>query len=170
MTNDNKIRVLLVDDHTVVRTGLSYVLRAFDDIQPIGEADSVKIAFEQCERLQPDVVLMDLKIATDDDGIQATAFIRQHFPETQVIILTSFYDKDRVERALQAGAIGYLTKDVSAEDLAIAIRRANMGQETLGTEATHAIVNAARSGSQPAFDLTARQREVLTLLSRSLSN
>ena len=171
MTNDNLIRVLLVDDHTVVRTGLSYVLYTFDDIHPVGEADSVKIALEQCQRLQPDVVLMDLKMAADDDGIQATALIRQRFPKTQVIILTSFYDKDRVERALQAGAIGYLIKDASAKDVVDAIRRAKAGQTTLGAEVVQSLIEpTARSNSQPASDLTARQREVLILLARGFSN
>lgn len=171
MKNDNQIRVLLVDDHTVVRTGLSYVLHTFDDIQPVGEADSVETALEQCEQLQPDVVLMDMKMATDDDGIQATSHIRQRFPDTQVLILTSFFDKDRVERALQVGAIGYLTKDAAADDVAEAIRRAHKGHATLAEAAARSLAEAAAlPDSSLALDLTARQREVLTLLAQGLSN
>ncbi len=118
------IRVLLVDDHTVVRTGLTYALSTLSDIQPVGEADSVTTALAQCAALQPDVVLMDLKLTGEADGLEATALIRQQFPAIRVIALTSFYDHSLIERAMQAGAIGYLLKNVSIAELAQVIRRA----------------------------------------------
>src|SRR5512132_2333014 len=126
MTNSasQPIRVMLVDDHTMVRRGLATFLKAFDDLELAGEADSAKAAIQLCAEVLPDVVLMDM-VMPDMDGAAATRSIRQQFPQVQVIALTSFKEGDLVKHALEAGAIGYLLKDVSAEELAEASRAAH---------------------------------------------
>jgi len=134
MTESNPIRVLLVDDHAVVRSGLGAFLLAYDDLELVGEAASGEEAVRLCERFQPDVVLMDL-VMPGMDGATATRLIREHCPQIQVIALTSFKEKELVEGALEAGAIGYLLKNVSAEELANAIRKAHAGKPTLAPEA-----------------------------------
>jgi NarL family two-component system response regulator LiaR len=117
-----RIRVMLVDDHTMVRRGLATFLKVFDDLELAGEAANGQAAIELCARIQPDVVLMDM-VMPDMDGAAATRIIRKESPSIQVLALTSFKEEILVQSALQAGAIGYLLKDVSAEDLAQAIRR-----------------------------------------------
>ena len=118
---EKRIRVLLVDDHAVVRSGLGAFMLAYDDLELVGEASSGERAITLCQQTQPDVVLMDL-IMPGMDGATATRHIREKCPNIQVITLTSFKEKELVEAALQAGAIGYLLKDVSADDLVNAIR------------------------------------------------
>ena len=127
MTQLNPIRVLLVDDHMVVRSGLSTVLSVFDDLKLVGEAGDGEEAVRLCERLQPDVILMDL-LMPKMDGVTAIKSIKARWPQIQIIALTSFKEKEYVEGALKAGANGYLLKDVSAEELVNAIRRAVAGQ------------------------------------------
>ncbi len=124
-----QIRVLIVDDHAAVRAGLRYFVLSFDDLALVGEAANGEQALCMCAQLQPDVVLMDL-IMPEMDGISATRVIRQRHPEIQVIALTSFTDAERAQQALEAGAIGYLLKNVSAHQLASAIRAAQAGQPT----------------------------------------
>ena len=109
------IRVMLVDDHTMVRRGLAAFLKVFDDLQLAGEAESGAAAIQLCAEVVPDVVLMDM-VMPDMDGAAATRAIRQQFPQVQVIALTSFKEGDLVKNALEAGAIGYLLKDVSADE------------------------------------------------------
>ena len=169
MTESNPIRVLLVDDHAVVRSGLGAFLLAYDDLELVGEAASGEEAVRLCERFQPDVVLMDL-VMPGMDGATATRLIRQHCPQIQVIALTSFKEKELVEGALEAGAIGYLLKNVSAEELANAIRKAHAGKPTLAPEAAQVLIQAARQPPAPGFDLTEREREVLALMVEGLSN
>src|SRR6185503_7029281 len=118
------IRVMLVDDHTMVRRGLATFLKAFDDLELAGEAESGEAAIRLCAEVLPDVILMDM-VMPDMDGAAATRAIRQQFPQVRVIVLTSFKEGDLVKNALQAGAIGYLLKDLSADDLAQAIRAAH---------------------------------------------
>ena len=124
------IRVMLVDDHTMVRRGLATFLKVFDDLQLAGEAESGEAAIQVCAEVLPDVVLMDM-VMPDMDGAAATRIIRQQFPQVQVIALTSFKEGELVKNALEAGAIGYLLKDVSAEELVQAIRAAHAGRATL---------------------------------------
>ena len=169
MLETKPIRVLLVDDHAVVRSGLSAFLTVYDDLELAGEARDGAEAVRLCKQVHPDVVLMDL-VMPELDGATATRQIRQACPRTQVIVLTSFREDELVQGALQAGAIGYLLKNVAADDLARAIRAAAAGRATLAPEAAQALIHAATQPPAPGFDLTEREREVLGLMSRGLSN
>jgi NarL family two-component system response regulator LiaR len=169
MTTTEPIRVLLVDDHRVVRSGLSAFLLAFEDLELVGEADSGETAILICDNVKPDVVLMDL-VMPGMDGAEATQAIREQCPDIQVIALTSFKDEELVQKALKAGAIGYLLKNVTAEELAEAIRAAKAGQPTLAPEAAQVLIQATRKPPEPEFDLTPRELEVLTLMVEGLSN
>ncbi len=162
------IRVMLVDDHTMVRRGLATFFKIYDDLQLAGEAESGEAAIRLCGELLPDVILMDM-VMPDMDGATATRMIRQQFPQVQVIALTSFKEGDLVKRALEAGAIGYLLKDVSAEDLVHAIRAAHAGRATLSPEAAQTLVDAANQ-PPPGPSLTARELDVLALLVDGLNN
>jgi len=163
------IRVMLVDDHTMVRRGLATFLKVFDDLELAGEAASGEAAIELCGQVLPDVILMDLMMP-GMDGATATRIIRQKFPKVQVIALTSFKEEQVVQSALQAGAIGYLLKDVSADELARAIHAAHSGRATLSPEAAQALVNAANQPPVPGQDLTERERVVLALMVEGLNN
>ena len=163
------IRVMLVDDHTMVRRGLATFLKVFDDLQLAGEAENGEAAIQLCAEVLPDVILMDMALPVID-GATATRAIRQQFPQVQVLALTSFKEGDLIKRALEAGAIGYLLKDVSAEDLARAIRAAHSGRATLSPEAAQALVQTANEPPAPGLDLTEREREVLTLMIEGLNN
>jgi len=169
MSEPTPIRVMLVDDHAVVRGGLGAFLLAFDDLELVGEAGSGEEAVRLCEQVQPDVVLMDLMMP-EMDGAEATLAIRERCPKIQVIALTSFKEKELVEGALQAGAIGYLLKNVSADELANAIRAAHVGRPTLAPEAAQALIQATTQPPEPDYDLTPREREVLALMVEGLSN
>lgn len=169
MNSSAPIRVMLVDDHTMVRRGLAIFLQVYDDLKLVGEADDGAAAIQLCAHLQPDVVLMDMVMPVMD-GITATQAIRQQFPLVQVIALTSFKEKDLVQRALQAGAIGYLLKDVSAEQLVQAIRAAHAGRSTLSQEATQALIHSTIQPPTPGHDLTEREQEVLILMVAGLNN
>ncbi len=163
------IRVMLVDDHTMVRRGLAAFIKVFDDLQLAGEAESGAAAIQLCAEALPDVVLMDM-VMPDMDGAATTRLIRQQFPQVQVIALTSFKEGDLVKNALEAGAMGYLLKDVSADELAGAIRAAHAGRATLSPEAAQALVETANQPPEPGLDLTEREREVLTLMVEGLNN
>ncbi|MGC9334649.1 MAG: response regulator [Anaerolineae bacterium] len=169
MTQGEPIRVLLVDDHAVVRSGLSAFLLAFEDLELVGEASSGEEAVRLCDQLAPDVVLMDL-VMPGMDGAQATRAIRKKCPAIQVVALTSFKEQELVEGVLEAGAIGYLLKNVSADELARAIREAHAGRPTLAPEAAQALIQARREPPKIGFDLTDREREVLALLVEGLNN
>lgn len=163
------IRVLIVDDHGVVRSGLSDFLMVYDDLELVGEANGGRAAVELCLRLQPDVVLMDM-VMPDMDGAAATHAIRAQCPSIQVIALTSFREEELVNAALKAGAIGYLLKNVTADELAAAIRSAVVGRPTLAPEATLALMHTATAPQSPGYDLTEREREVLALMANGLNN
>lgn len=169
MSDEQPIRVMIVDDHAVVRSGLAAFLLAFDDLQLVAEAGGGEEAVRICENQDLDVVLMDL-VMPGMDGAQATQAIRQSCPAIQVIALTSFKEEDLIQRALQAGAISYLLKNVSASELAEAIRAAHAGRSTLAPEATAALIHAATRPAKPDYDLTPRELEVLALLVQGQSN
>ena len=163
------IRVMLVDDHAMVRRGLATFLMVYDDLQLAGEAESGEAAIEMCGEVLPDVVLMDMLLPAMD-GAAATRMIRQRFPKVQVIALTSFKEKDLIKNALGAGAIGYLLKDVTADELARAIRAAHIGRATLSPDVAQVIVQIAGQPPEPGLDLTEREREVLALMVEGLNN
>ena len=169
--NSEQIRVMVVDDQPVVRSGLGAFLSAFDDLQLVGEARDGAEAIALCTSLRPDVILMDL-VMPNIDGATATERIRRQYPDIQVVALTSFKERDLVQRALAAGAIGYLLKNVSADELAQAIRAAHGGRPTLAPEATQVLIQQAtrKPIDTPGHDLTEREREVLGLMVRGLNN
>ena len=169
MTDSKPIRVMIVDDHAVVRSGLAAFLMVFDDLELAGQAGSGEEALRLCAQLQPDVVLMDL-VMPKMDGASATRALRERYPEVQVIALTSFKEEELVQGVLQAGAISYLLKNVSAEELASAIRAAYSGRSTLAPEAAQALIQAATHLPAPGRDLTPREREVLALMVEGLNN
>ncbi|MBS3752816.1 MAG: response regulator transcription factor, partial [Anaerolineales bacterium] len=160
MSEEKTIRVLLVDDHNVVRSGLGAFLHAFDALELVGEASSGREAIRKVESLEPDVILMDLKMP-EMDGAETTERIKEKFPEIEVIALTSFKEKDLVKRALEAGAIGYLLKNVSADELADAIQKAYRGEPTLAPEAAQALIESTRTPKTQIEELTPRETEVL---------
>jgi NarL family two-component system response regulator LiaR len=163
------IRVMLVDDHNVVRSGVAAFLRAYDDLQLVGEARNGLEAVSLCQRETPDVILMDLMMP-EMDGIAATRAILSDHPEVKIIAMTSFEEEGLVHGVLAAGAISYLLKNVSADDLARAIRDAAAGRSTLAPEAARVLVQATRPTDDPAGDLTERERDVLNLLVQGESN
>jgi NarL family two-component system response regulator LiaR len=163
------ITVLIVDDHAVVRQGVRGYLEAQPDISIAGEAASGEEAVRLAADQVPDVVLMDL-VMPGMDGAQATRAIRQRCPDIQVIALTSFKENELVEGVMEAGAIGYLLKNLSADELAKAIREAYAGRPTLAPEAAQALIQAMRQPPKPGFDLTERELEVLALLVEGLTN
>jgi two-component system, NarL family, response regulator LiaR len=169
MTQSDLIRVMIVDDHKMVRSGLSAFLMAYDDLELVAEADSGERALSLCNHAKPDVVLMDL-VMPRMNGAEATEAILKSCPEIKVIALTSYKDQSLVEGALKAGAIGYLLKNVEADDLAKAIRQAYAGQPTLAPEAAQVLIQASRQPYKPGIDLTEREREVLSLLVKGRTN
>ncbi len=169
MSDSKPIRVMLVDDHSMVRRGLAAFLKVKKDLDLVGEASNGREAIALCAQARPDVILMDLMMP-EMDGVQATRIICERWPNVRVIALTSFQERDLVQGVLMAGAISYLLKNVSADDLAEAIRAAHAGRPTLASEAVQALVQAATP--QPEFDygLTPREQEVLALLVQGRSN
>ena len=169
MNTAQPIRVLLVDDHDMVRKGLVVFLKNVPELELVGEACNGREAIEFCEQRQPDVILMDL-VMPELGGVAATRTIHQRWPNVQVIALTSFQEKELVQDALQAGAIGYLLKNVSGEELAEAVRQAHGGRPTLAPEAVQALIHPPSEAEAMAADLTRREQEVLALLVKGMSN
>jgi NarL family two-component system response regulator LiaR len=169
MTDPTPIRILIVDDHAVVRSGLGKFLLVNHDLELVGEAGDGAEAIQLVALHRPDVVLMDLMMP-GVDGITATREIRQKYPQTQVIALTSFSEQALVQGALQAGALGFLQKNVSATELAGAIRAAHCGRVTLSPEATQVLAQSMTQPPLPANDLTSRERDVLALMVEGLNN
>ena len=163
------IRVLIVDDHPLAQSGMRNFVAAFRDLTLVASASSGEEALSLVERDPPDVVLMDM-LMPGMSGVETTRRIKQRQPHIQVIALTSSQDSNLVKQALQAGAISYLLKNVSALDLAQAIRAAHAGRSVLAQEATAALVQTTREERELGHDLTAREREVLQLVAQGLSN
>ena len=166
---DKPVRVMIVDDHAVVRSGLSAFLLAYDDLEFVGEAGGGAEAVSKCRAVAPDVILMDL-VMPEIDGAEATRLIRAECPYVQVIALTSYKEEELVQGALKAGAISYLLKNVSAEELAGAIRAAYAGRPTLAPEAAQVLIRAATHPQEPDKGLTAREMGILRLMVDGLSN
>ena len=163
------IRIMLVDDHAMVRKGLATFLKVFDELELVGEAENGESAIKLCGEIMPDVVLMDM-VMPEMDGAAATRIIREKYPQVQVIALTSFKEGELIKTALEAGAIAYLLKDVSADDLVRAIRAAHAGRATLSPEVAQSLVETANLPPTPGLDLTEREREVLALMVEGLNN
>ena len=169
MSRSDPIRVMLVDDHQMVRNGLGTFLLVHDDLELVGEAKDGEQALAIFERVRPDVVLMDLKMPRMD-GVDATRAMVDRDSSVRVIALTSFKDEQLIERALEAGAIGYLLKDIDADDLADAIRAAHRGEPALAPEAAWVLFQARRRGPELGDDLTDRERQVLGLIVEGATN
>lgn len=169
MSDRKPIRVVIIDDHEMVRRGLSLFLRGFADMQVVGEAANGAEALQVCEEKQPDVVIMDV-IMPEMNGIEATRLLRERFPHIAIVALSSASDTRSVTATMQAGATSYLLKNVSDDQLANAIRAAQRGQRTLSPEATQALINAATRPPEPDFRLTEREKEVLALMAEGLNN
>jgi NarL family two-component system response regulator LiaR len=169
-----QIRVLLVDDHAIVRDGLAAYLGTEDDMEVIGQAGSGAEGVKLATQLLPDVVLMDLIMPALEgiDTLEAIRRIRQQTPKTQVIILTSHTDDDYLLPAIKAGALSYLLKDVGADELADALRRAAQGEATIHPRVAARLVDEVQRGPKPSpvADLTEREVEVLRLIAQGKSN
>ncbi|NCF67982.1 MAG: response regulator [Chloroflexi bacterium] len=170
MRENETIRVLCVDDHELLRRGIRSSLRSFDDIELVAEAGDGQEALAICAKTNPDVILMDIVLAGEMDGVATIRAVRERFPQIQIVALSTFYDRKLVQSVMQAGAIGYLVKGVSGEEVAEAIRAAHAGRPALATEAVAALLQPERSESGLGYDLTKREREVLALLVEGLSN
>lgn len=170
MDRSNTIHVLIVDDHELLRSGIRFALLSFPDIELVGEARNGVEALEICASVQPDVVLMDMLLPGEMDGAATTEAIRTQHPATQVIALSSFVNPDLVQAILQAGAIGYLAKDVSINVMANAIRSAITGIPVLSPDALAALVKTQTPRPVILAELTPREHEVLVLLVEGKSN
>lgn len=166
--SEEKIRIMLVDDHAVVRSGLSAFLSVHADLELVGEAENGEQAVVRAGLLKPDVILMDLMMPVMD-GVAATEAIKKQHPDIQILALTSFQEDELVQNALKAGAVGYLMKNISARELAAAIRSAKSGRMTLAPEAAQALVRTSQQ-AQETEALTERERDVLKLMVDGLNN
>jgi DNA-binding NarL/FixJ family response regulator len=171
-TGATHIRVLLVDDHAVVRMGLRSFFDLLDDIEVVGEAGDGSEGVAMARRLQPDVILMDL-LMPNMDGLTAIGRIKAELPETEIVAVTSFIEEEKVTAALEAGATGYLLKDAEAEEVAAAVRAAYAGEMTLDPAVARLLaqrLRARKSEPEPVEPLTDREKDVLRLLGQGMSN
>ncbi len=166
--SERRIRVVVVDDHPMIRAGLAAVIASESDFEQVGEAANGQQALEVVARAAPDVVLMDIAMP-QLDGLAAIDALRRRLPGTKFVVLTSAVEPGEVQRAIAAGAVGYMLKNASATQLAAAIRDVHAGRRVLSPEATDAMVAAAQQPA-PGADLTLREREILVLMARGLNN
>jgi NarL family two-component system response regulator LiaR len=168
MSSEQQIRVMLVDDHDMVRRGLASYFKLASDLSLVGEASNGQQALDGCAQFKPDVILRDI-VMPRMGGIDAIRQIKERHPEVQIIALTSFQDREMVQEALNAGAISYLLKNVTGEEVLSAVRSAYAGRATIAPEVTQQFIMGEKAMS-PGDDLTEREREVLKLLVEGLSN
>ena len=164
-----RIRVVIADDHPLLRRGLETALQAYDDIELVAEAADGGEAVSVCERVRPDVVLMDL-VMPGLNGASATREILQRCPAARVLVLTSYSEAALIQEALDAGVIGYLLKDISTAELADAIRKASAGKPTLAPEAVEVLMRQVAAPGPQGQDLTPREQQVLRLMADGLTN
>jgi NarL family two-component system response regulator LiaR len=169
MINLPTIKVMIVDDHPIVRDGLKNMLLVFDDLQLVAAAGDLQEALRLYQQAQPDVILMDLYLQ-ETDGIVATSTILKIDPLARILILTSFVEDNTVQRALATGAVGYLLKNATIDSIAAAIRAAFAGEPTLSPEASKALIRSMNRSFEVGSDLSSREREVLGLITQGLSN
>jgi NarL family two-component system response regulator LiaR len=169
MRNEPAIRVMIVDDHALVRSGLEAFLLVQKDLTLVAQARNGQQAISLCAEAQPDVILMDL-LMPGMSGIDTIRQVKQQFPNIQCLALTSYKDEELIQGALQAGAIGYLLKDLSSDELANAIRSAHAGRPALAPEAAQVLIQLSTKGPSVGSDLTDREREVLDWMVEGLSN
>ncbi len=163
------IKILVVDDHPLVRSGLLALFEGYEDIEVIDEASNGKEAIELSEKYNPDIVLMDL-IMPDISGIEATAAINKKSPNIKIIILTSYIDKKLLENSLKAGAAGYVLKNISADNLIAAIRDTHHGGTILSSEASNILISNLKKPAAIEYKLTPQEKKILTHLIKGLSN
>jgi NarL family two-component system response regulator LiaR len=169
MNPTNKIKVLIVDDHDMVRKSLSILLKSFGDFEVVADVSDAQMGITLCLKYQPDVVLMDV-LMPGLDGIAATEIIRQRWPHIQVVALTSAGDDHIIRDVLKAGAISFLTKNGSIDEVADAVRAAYCQHATLSESAIQTLVASTQHPHRIGYDLTKRQQEVLSLMVCGLSN
>lgn len=169
MSEQTAIKVIIVDDHPVVRNGIANMLLIFDDIELAGEAGGGRELLNMLPEVIPDVILMDM-VMPGMDGLETTRAVMAQYPQMKIVILTTFPQGDIVRDSLEAGAIGFLTKNTEIDTLADAVRSANAGQTVLAPEATAALMKAKTRPPQLGHDLSERELEVLALLVEGLSN
>jgi len=163
------IKVLIVDDHPLVRQGIKTLLDVYDDIEVIGEAENGREALEMCKKNKPDIVLMDL-IMPEVNGIEATKEIVKNWSYIKVVTLTSFADKKLIEDSLKAGAIGYVLKNISGDKLVATIRDADKGKPTLSSEASDFLISNIKKPPVADYRLTSQEKNILACLVEGLSN
>lgn len=167
------IRVMIVDDHNVVRIGIRAYLETVPDIDVVGEAASGEEALTVVEQCHPDVILMDL-IMPGMDGVETTQVIKKRFPTVQIIILTSYHEDEHIFPAIRAGGLSYVLKDIDPDDLAEVIRKAQRGEAVLNSQVATRMVQEIRGGQKeelnPFTELTDREMEVLRLLATGKNN
>ena len=161
------IKVLIVDDHPLVRQGIKTLLGVYDDIEVIGEAENGREALEMCEKCKPDIVLMDL-IMPEVNGIEATKEILKNWAYIKVVTLTSFVDKKLIEDSLKAGAIGYVLKNISGDKLVATIRDADKGKSTLSSEASDFLISNLKNPQVADYQLTSSGKKYSSLPGRGL--
>lgn len=169
MAEQSLIKVIIVDDHPVVRNGIANMLLVFDDIELIGQAGGGSELLTLCQKAVPDVILMDM-VMPGMDGLETTREVLARYPDVKIVILTTFPKGELVQRALEAGAMGFLTKDAEIDALADAIRSAHNGRRILAPEATEALIEAKVNSPAMGADLSPREREILSLIVEGLSN